>query len=132
MNVFLNRISEFEDFCCLGSTEQSRIEEFEQLLGLVFSEDYKEYALKYGAASFDGHELTGICDSERLSVVTSTNRARAFYPHFPPNMYVVEEMLIDHVLSVQDSTGTVYSYGPDDQAKELASSLQEYIFPVKD
>ena len=47
MNVFLNRISEFEDFCCLGSTEQSRIEQFEQLLGLVFSEDYKEYALKF-------------------------------------------------------------------------------------
>ena len=129
MNELLNRISEFEGFCSLGSTDPSRIEEAEQLLGLSFAEDYKEYALMFGAATFDGHELTGVCDSERLSVVSSTNRARAFYPHFPPSMYVVEEMLIDHILSVQDSTGTVYSYGPDDEAKEIANSLQEYLFP---
>ena len=44
-------------------------------------------------------------------------------------MYVVEDLFFDHIFVVQDSTGTIYNYGPNDVAKKIAQSLQEYLFP---
>ncbi len=129
MKELLNLISESEEFFSLGPIDASLVEDVEQMLGLSFADDYKKYVLMFGTATFQDRELTGICDSERLSVLSTTERARLFYPRFPENMYVVEEMLIDHILVVQDSTGAVYYYGPADEAKLIACSLQEYLFP---
>ena len=39
------------------------------------------------------------------------------------------EMQFDHILTLQDSTGAVFSYGPADEAKRIAASLMEYLFP---
>lgn len=122
-------MQEAENFYSLGGTDVVQIEEAEKQLGLVLADDYKEYAIALGAATFDGHELTGICKSDRLSVISTTERARAFYPQFPENMYVIEEMQFDNILIIQDSTGNIYSYGPEDEGKQIASSLQQYLFP---
>jgi len=129
MSAILELLSASMDFCSLGAAEKALVEEAEKRLGLSFANEFKEYVMAYGAVAFEDHELTGICESERLSVISTTERARSFYPCFPPKMYVVEEMYYDHVLTTQDETGTIYSYGPKDEAKRIASSLQEYLFP---
>ena len=129
MNSLLKLMNKAEEFCCLGKIESDEITKAEQSLGLSFAEEYKEYTQAFGAAAFDGHELTGICKSKRLFVVPVTERARITYPNFPTNAYVIEELLIDHVLVIQDSSGTVLSYGPTDSGKVIAQSLQEYLFP---
>ncbi len=118
-------------FVSLQPADDSSIEAAESQLGLSFAADYKEYLLAFGAASFDGRELTGVCKSERLSVVSSTESARAFYPQFPPKAYVVEDLGFDHVLVVQDRSGKVYEYGPGDSGKKIAESLQQYLFPAE-
>ena len=122
-------IKEADGFVSLQPAKSSNIEAAETQLSLKFASDYKEYLLVFGAASFDGKELTGICKSERLSVVSATERARDFYPQFPPKTYVVEELGFDHVLITQDAGGRVYAYGPHDSGKQIAASLQEYLFP---
>ena len=85
--------------------------------------------MAFGAASFDGRELTGVCQSERLSVVSATERARQTYPEFPKTLYVIEELGFDHVIVGQDSSGKVYAYGPRDSGEMIAESLQSYLFP---
>ncbi len=129
MEELLNLIKEADNFYALDGVEPFRVEEAENELRLSFADDYKAYVLTFGAATFDGHELTGVCKSDRLSVVAATERAREFFPQFPGGLYVIEDLQFDYILIVQDAEGVVYSYGPDDQAKKIAVSLQEYLFP---
>ncbi len=129
MDELLNLIRSADDFCSMSGVSPSQVEQAEQELGLAFADDYKAYILTFGAASFDGREMTGICKSDRLCVSSVTKRARDFYPQLPKDMYVIEEMQFDHILTLQDSTGAVFSYGPADEAKRIAASLMEYLFP---
>ena len=129
MGTLSSQIENANNFHALVPADSGSINSAETQLGLLFAPDYCEYLLAFGAATFDGRELTGICKSERLSVVTATERARLFYPTFPISAYVVEELGFDHVLTVQDSSGRVYSYGPGDSGKKIAESLQDYLFP---
>ena len=128
MSELVELIKKSEYFCCLGGVNLSQVVAAEQELGLTFAEDYKEYILEFGAASFSGHELTGMCDSERLSVISTTEKARAFFSGIPNELYVIEDLYFDHVLVVQDSSGAVYYYGPEDEKKKVANSLKDYLF----
>lgn len=129
MEELLKLIKDADYFYALTGADLSQVEEAEKNLGVCFADDYKAYVQAFGAATFDGHELTGICKSERLSVVASTERAREFFTQFPMDLYVIEEMQFDCIITVQDSEGIVYSYGPGDKATQIADSLQEYLFP---
>ena len=59
----------------LGAASKEQIADAENELKLKFSEDYKEYLSTFGAATFYGKELTGICSSERLSVHEASIKA---------------------------------------------------------
>lgn len=113
----------------LGAASKEQIADAENELKLKFSEDYKEYLSTFGAATFYGKELTGICSSERLSVIAVTQRARSFYKSFPNDAYVIEEKLFDHFLVIQKADGAVFSYGPNDSEELIADSLSMYLFP---
>ncbi len=129
MLEMIKKIQEAEDYASLGAASDEQIADAENELKLKFAEDYKEYLRAFGAATFCGKELTGICSSERLSVISVTQRARGFYRSFPDDAYVVEEMLFDHFLIIQKADGSVFSYGPDETEKLIASSLSMYLFP---
>ena len=128
MSELINLIKTAEDFTALGSATGAKIEQAETALGLSFASDYRKYVTSFGVATFSGRELTGICNSTRLNVVAATERARNYFPKFPANAYVVEELMFDHIIIIQDSTKQVYSYGPNDKSKRIAKSLQEYLF----
>ena len=49
----------------------------EQLLGVTFAADYRDYVAALGVASYEGHELTGVCPFPRLSVVSVTQQEKA-------------------------------------------------------
>ena len=129
MDVLNSLIKEADNFISLQPVSASKIQEAEDKLGLSFAEDFKEYLAEFGVASFNGKELTGICDSERLSVVSITEKARHDYPQFPKNAYVIEDLYIDHILILQDCSGKVYAFAPDDYGREIAGTLKEYLFP---
>ena len=119
MSELVDLIRESEDFCCLGGVDLSLVAESEKELGLIFAEDYKEYLTEFGVASGNGHELTGICKSERLSVISTTKRARMLFAELPEDLYVLEDLHFDHVFAVQDSSGDVYYYGPTCEKKKI-------------
>lgn len=132
MSDLTAQIKDAENFVSLQPADSAGILAAEARLGLLFAPDYKEYLLAFGAATFSGKELSGICKSERLSVVSLTERARRIYPRFPENAYVIENLGFDLIFIVQDASGRVYSYGPADAGELIAGSLEEYLFPEKD
>ena len=128
MSKLLYRIQQSEGFAAIGPVDDSKISEAEMKLNLSFAEDYKEYVQTFGAATFSARELTGICSGGPQDVVLATKRAREFFPKFPTDAYVIEEMLIDHVMMIQNGEGSIFCYGPHDSGEEVASGLTEYLF----
>ena len=98
----------------------------ENVLGLRFAQDYREYVATFGAASFAGHELTGICKSDRLNVVTVTMEERNNMV-VPADWYVLEQANIDGIVVWQNSAGAIYQTVPNTNPKKLCESLAEYI-----
>lgn len=96
-------------------------------LDLFFSNDYKEYLLQYGLISYDNHELTGLCSSQRLNVVYATKEERKNNPHIPIDYYVIEQTNIDGIVIWQSSNGEVFQTYPNSNPEKIANSLSEYI-----
>ena len=126
MRDFTDIIKDKEGFCNLEGVSQDAVEEAENKLNLKFAGDYKDYLLKFGAASFDGHELTGICSSKRLNVVAVTLAERIYNPKIRNDMYVVEDTCFDGIIVWQDKTGNVYEAGSGTDAKRVSRGLAEY------
>ena len=77
MNDIATKMQRKENFCALNGASDKNIQNAEITLGLQFAQDYREYVAAFGAASFAGHELTGVCGSKRLNVVPVTLEERS-------------------------------------------------------
>ena len=126
MITFAEKLKQLNGFISLGSVEPLLIDLAEKKLSLKFSEEFKNYILLFGVASGAGHEFTGIIDSERLNVVTVTEKMRT-KSIVPLNLYVVEEAHIDGIVIWQDEKGAVYQTSPGCEPIKIAASLLEYI-----
>lgn len=103
------------------------INDAEKALGLSFSDEYREYLLKFGIAAYSGHELTGISKSERTNVVNVTLKARKRYPEIPLNLYVIEETNVEEVVIWQSDTGSMFYSAPNLPLTKLCNTLCEYV-----
>jgi len=115
-----------ENFVSLFGALQEDIMMSEQVLKLSFSNEYKEYVSKLGAASFRGHELTGVCKPKSLNVVNATQQERE-NTDVPTDWYVVEQTHIDGIVFWQSTKGGIYKTQPGSHAKKVYGSLNEYI-----
>lgn len=114
-------------FTALKGAQEEQIATAEKELSLCFADDYRGYLQEYGLASANGHELTGICPSDRLNVVTVTKAARG-QPHAAQSgWYVIEQANIDGIMIWQDAEGKVYQTQPGAQPVRITESLLEYL-----
>lgn len=127
MANIVKSIQEKQGFVAFTGVSPEQIELAQAALGVKFAKEYREYVSAYGAASFENHELTGICASPRLNVVDVTEAERLKYPDPPKDWYVVEQLNIDDVSIWQAGTGEVYQLLPGAQPIKLSDSLSEYI-----
>ncbi len=116
-----------QGFVALKGASAEQITKAEAALGVKFSEDYQKYVSAFGIASFENHELTGICASPRLNVVDVTLAERSKNPELPTDWYVLEQMNIDDVTIWQSSTGDVYQSLSGAKIIKLCGSLFEYL-----
>jgi len=116
-----------EDLFAGRGTTPTRITEAEEALGIQFAEDYKKILLEFGVIAFDGHELTGITDNPRISVVDTTKRLRSDNPDISPDWYAIEEANIDGITVWQETSGTVYGIIPGNKPYKLANNLSDYL-----
>ncbi len=126
MNDFVQTLSRMDGLVFLNGSTNDEIFEAEESLGLSFSDEYTSYLEKYAIASFDGHEFTGIIDSERLNVVSVTKRFRNKYT-IPDDLYVVEDLYIDKIVIWQNAKGEVFETIDGSAPKKIAESLVEYL-----
>lgn len=116
-----------------GEVPDERITSAQSDLGVLFSEEYIEYISKFGVASFEGHELTGISSIKRLDVVsvTKSNRQTLNNAVAVNELYVIEEANIDGIVIWQDSNGFVYKTFPGyEKPIQINNSFAEYIESV--
>lgn len=126
MKDILNLIKNKSKFYSIGNISEENIKEAELILNIRFASDYRMIIKEYGAVTFSGHELTGICNSKRLNVVDVTKEERK-YNKVPEDWYVIEQANIDDILIWQDTNGAVYQTMPNKKPIKLCNSLLEYI-----
>ena len=116
-----------QGFVALTGASSEQIGLAEEALGVKFAKEYKEYVSAHGAASFENHELTGVCASRRLNVVDVTEAERLKYPEISKDWYLLEQLNIDDVSIWQAGSGEVYQLMPGAEPVRLYGSLSEYI-----
>ena len=119
-------IRRMQGFVSFSGAEQNAIYAAEHELGLLFANDYKEYLHAFGAVSYKGHELTGVCKSNALNVVNVTQKEKEF-TDVPDSWYVVEQAHIDGIVFWQTQQGTIYMTKPGAGAQKVCDSLIEYV-----
>ena len=127
MSDIIRKLQEKPDFFSRKAASEEQIQSVETLLGLKLAKEYQEYVSAFGAATYQGHELTGICASSRLNVVNVTESERPKFPDIPKDWYVLEQLNIDDVSIWQAGSGEVYQLMPGMQPVRLYGSLSEYI-----
>jgi hypothetical protein len=115
-----------EGFISLTGANEEQVATAEKELSLKFAKDYRSYVVMMGAATFEGHELTGVCSSNRLNVVTVTIEERKVVLDVPKDWYVLEQTHIDGIVIWQDMNGDIYRTIPGRQAEKIAGSIAEY------
>ena len=127
MKDIIFQIKEKPGLRMTAGVSNEKIKEAEIELNANFSNDYRSYLLEFGVASFNGHELTGICNFPRLNVVNVTKEEREYFPNGTDNLYVVERANIDGIVIWQSSSGEIYQSIPNHKLTKIAASLKEYI-----
>ena len=116
-----------ENMCSFQSVPGERITEAENRLGLVFADDYKDYLSEFGAASYYGHELTGLCDYKRLNVVSLTIEERANNENILQDMYIIENVGVENMTIWQNSQGEIFEVPYKGTPKKICNSFIEYL-----
>lgn len=126
MSNIVAALRSFPDFIGGKGCNENAIASAEQALGLSFAVDYQEYLSAFGLASFDGHELTGICKSPRLDVVKVTLDEQKHSPD-ASGWYVVEQANIDDIVIWQSPVGAIYQTVYGLSPRKLCDSLVAYV-----
>lgn len=124
---FIDMLSQNEKFESGTPATLDSIKKAEDELSLAFSDEYREYLLKYGCASFIGHIFTGISRYPGVSVVSVTEDARLYNPQVSGEFYVIEETHMDGVVIWQKASGEIYQSAPGSGFVKICDSLLEYI-----
>lgn len=127
MNEISNAMKDLPDFFGLSGASEDQIASAERQLQTRFAEDYRKYLAACAVASVNGHELTGICASARLNVVSVTQEMVSQHPGALPGWYVIEQANIDGIVIWQAPDGTVYQTQPNTEAMQISNGLLAYI-----
>lgn len=126
MKSIITALKEKEAFISLKGADQEAIATAEKEMNVKFASDYREYVSEMGAASYYGHELTGVCTAKSLNVVRITASEREFND-VPTDWYVIEQTHMDGIVFWQAVDGKVYQTGIKQKPKKVCDSLLEYI-----
>ena len=127
MSKIIDVISGLKNLLPLKPATTEMIENIEIELALPLAEEYKEYLLQYGAIMADDVELTGVAKSKNRDVVQVTKREWASNSKIKHNLYVVENVGIEGIIIWQDGSGKIFESSPNNEAKQIANSLAEYL-----
>lgn len=129
MSNIIETIESFKRKRFTGRVSSELIVNAEVELGISFAPEYKEVLMKYGSLCVKGEEFLGI-DANNYDIVKATKEARKSDKNFSPDVYVVENTAIDGILIVQNNTGELLYYQPNNELRHLANSLNDYLLSL--
>lgn len=129
MSNIIETIESFKRKRFTGRVSSELIVNAEVELGISFAPEYKEVLMKYGSLCVKGEEFLGI-DVNNYDIVKATKEARKSDKNFSPDVYVVENTAIDGILIVQNNTGELLYYQPNNELRHLANSLNDYLLSL--
>lgn len=115
------------DFYHEKGAARAEIDKAEKKLGVIFSSDYREYLMEYGAVSCAGHELTGISSEPASDVVALTLENKRKNPNIKESLYVIEETHIDGIVIWQSESGDILQSEYKEAPQKIFGSLCDYI-----
>ena len=127
MENLINVLKSYEDFVSMQGASKEEIQKAEYQLSLSFAKDYADYLAEFGVACSNGHELTGITKSKRLSVIDVTLNDKKRNPSVPVSLYVVEDTGIDKTLIWQNKKGKLFQTICINAPISLKETLADYI-----
>lgn len=126
MENIVDKINKVEKLYHAKGCTTKQLKEAQKELGMVFPEEFVDYAKTFGAISFYGTEWTGLNVDSYLNVVNATKMERKINPDFPTGCFVLENLAIDGLITVVDEKGRVYSVQYDKKTL-LCNSISEYL-----
>lgn len=128
MNDLIDKMFNIENLYKVGGCLEDDIINAQEQLDLLFSRDYKLYALTFGAISFRGTEWTGIGNKVQgyLNVVDATLAMRELSIHFPLDYFVIENLGTDEGVVISNERGMVYLYYYE-KIMKIHNCLNEYL-----
>lgn len=127
MSLIIDTLESKRSLLASGGVTENKVIEAEKELSLAFTSEYREYLLKYGIAAYNGHELTGITNSDRLNVVSVTKAEKSKDTSIPADYYVIEQTNVEEIVIWQSADGKIYYSSPNQKITYLCDSLNEYI-----
>ena len=124
--TFAEKIKEIGIFTDRQPASDEEIRDAQEKLNVNFADDYREYLKQYGAASFYGHEMTGLCEIPQLNVINVTIEERERNQSISQEWYVIEQTHMDDIVIWQVESGEVFS---SDSVKtiKICENLLEYV-----
>lgn len=101
----------------------------EKELGFSFPAEYKEYLETYGCLSFSSHEITGLGADGYLNVVQATIDERRLNSSFPKDCFLIENLGIDGILILQNTSGEILEY-KGKQCTKIFDTLKGYLLSI--
>ena len=128
MKNIIDFMKQYDDFIGGKGVSEKEVLRAEKQLAVHFAGDYREYLLSFGTAMINGHELTGLGNSERVNVVSVTDEYlnRNHIEEIPKNWYVIDDTGIDGIITWQSSDGNIYEE-TSGRIKKISDSLMDYI-----
>ena len=133
MSEFIEKIKTIPDLIYGKGCTREQLEKAQSTLELCFSEEFAEYLLEFGFVSFDGTEWTGLgwhkngAEIEKESnTVTRTLMERECNPHFPSDMFILEDLGIEDEVVAVNEKGEVF-YIAFDYCEKAFDSMSEYL-----
>lgn len=127
MSKLIDKIKKCDGAVFGDGISTDEIQKLEKETDTLFADDYKEYLQTFKIAAINGHELTGMSNSNRLRVSTVTIDERKRNINVNNDYYVIEVTNIDDIIIWQDKNGKIYMTTGEGKLKELHSSLCDYI-----
>jgi hypothetical protein len=69
----------------------------------------------------------GVVENKRLNTVFVTLEARKRNLGIPGNLYVIEDLATDKILTWQDEEGVLYQTVGDGEPERINKTLEEYV-----
>lgn len=114
------------------SVKKSLREKAEEELGLLFSEDYVHFIGEMNHLWYKGDLFLGLHKKDNMGTVKATKDARQSWEGFPMNMYVISLLGIDGIMILQDSSGKIYEYFPQNKPHYIFNNLNTYLNSIKE